>query len=173
MAIYRLRQGARALFAFSRPVDDALIGRSLSSAQLTAFKRLHRGEQLHSLNVLRTVLAQGEITPPDLAVAALMHDLGKIRYPLRLWQKSIAVVVRSVAPPLFRLLSRQSPTHWYSRPFVVYVDHPAWSAEILAQTGASEGAIWLVAHHADPAEQWQKHDLFPLLQRLQAADDTN
>ena len=174
MAIHRLRQGLRALFASTRPVDDQLAGRFLSRDQFTAFRRLQRGEQLHSLNVLRAVLAQEEITPPDLALAALMHDVGKIRSPQRLWQKSITVLVRRFSPSLFVRLSRHTRSNvWYSRPFVAYVDHPAWSAEILAQIGASEAAIWLVAHHADPAEQWQTHDLFPLLQRLQAADDTN
>ncbi|MBI1259026.1 MAG: HD domain-containing protein [Chloroflexi bacterium] len=173
MLIHRLRQGTRALFAFSRPVDLESVGRYLSPPQLIAFQRLRRGEQLHSLNVLRAVLAQSDMTPPDLAVAALMHDVGKSRYPSRLWQKIITVAVRELAPPLFRRLSRQSPTYWWSRPFVVYVEHPAWSAEILAQTGASDAAIWLVAHHAEPADQWRSHDLYPLLQRLQSADDTN
>jgi len=172
-AAHRLRQGLRALFAFARPVDDELVGRYLSPDQLSAFKQLRRGEQLHCLNVLRAVLAQADSTPPDLAVAALMHDVGKIRSPQRLWQKSIAVLVRTFAPSEFERLSHGDPRRWLNRPFVVYVDHPAWSAEILAQTGASDAAIWLVAHHADSAEQWRNHELFPLLQRLQAADDTN
>jgi hypothetical protein len=173
MAIHRLRQGLRALFAFARPVNDELAGRFLSPTQLTAFGRLRRGEQLHSLNVLRAVLAQNPVTPPDLALAALLHDVGKTRYPTRLWQKSIAVIVRTYVPSTFDRLSHGDPHRWQNRPFVVYLEHPAWSAEILAQTGASEAAIWLVAHHADPAEQWRSHDLYPLLQRLQAADDTN
>ena len=171
--LIRLRQGVRALFAFARPVDDQLAGRFLSPDQFAAFKRLRRGEQLHSLNVLRTVLAQSDNTPPDLALASLMHDVGKTRYPSRLWQKIMTVAVRELAPSTFDRLSKGDLRRWWSRPFVVYVEHPAWSAEILAQTGASEGAIWLVAHHADPAEQWHDHEMFPLLQRLQAADDTN
>ena len=173
MVIHRLRQGLRALFAFTRSVDLALAERYLSPPQLIAFQRLRRGEQLHSLSVLRAVLAQNPVTPPDLAVAALMHDVGKTRYPSRLWQKIITVAVRMVAPSTFDRLSHGDPRRWQYRPFVVYVDHPIWSAEILAQTDASPEAIWLVAHHADPTDRWQTHDLFPLLKRLQSADDTN
>ena len=173
MAIHRLRQGLRALFASARPVDDQLAGRFLSPDQFAVFKRLQRGEQLHSLHVLRAVLDQADLTPPDLALAALMHDVGKVRSPQRLWQKTITVLIRTFAPSRFERLSHGDPRRWFNRPFIAYVDHPAWSAEILAQTGASDAAIWLVAHHADPADQWQTHDLFPLLQRLQAADDTN
>jgi HD domain len=173
MAIHRLRQGLRALFAFARPVDDALAGRFLSPDQLALFKRMRRGEQLHSLNVLRAVLAQDALTPPDLALAALMHDVGKTCYPLRLWQKTIAVLVRRFAPAAFDRLSRGDPRRWWSRPFVVSIEHPAWSAELLAQIGTSATALWLVAHHADQADRWRDGDLAPLLQRLQLADDTN
>lgn len=170
---HRLRQGLRALFAFACPVDDALAARYLTPAQIALFRRLRRGEQLHSLNVLRGVLLQADETPPALAVAALLHDAGKSRYPLRLWQKTIAVLVRAGAPPLFRRLSAGDPQKWWARPFVVYVRHPAWSAELLAEAGADDAAIWLAAHHQDEAAQWRDHELFPLLKRLQAADDTN
>ncbi len=172
MAIHRLRQGLRALFAFARPVDLDLAARYLTPEQVALFQRMRRGERLHSLNVLRALLAQGD-TPPDLAVAALLHDVGKSRYPLALWQKSIAVLVRAFNPALFERLSRGDPRRWWQRPYAVYVQHPAWSAELLAQTYASDTALWLVAHHADAAERWRDHDLYPLLQRLQTADDTN
>ncbi len=172
MALRRLRQGLRALFAFALPVDLALARRYLDAAQLALFRRMRRGEQLHSLNVLRGVLAQGE-TPPDLAVAALLHDVGKSRYPLRLWQKTGAVLVRACAPPLFARLSRGDPRRWWQRAFVVYVQHPAWSAELLAETAASASAVWLVAHHQDDAERWRDHECYLLLKRLQRADDAN
>ncbi len=173
LAIHRLRQGLRALFAFARPVDYALAGQYLTPEQVALFRRMRRGEQLHSLNVLRAVLSQRDTTPPELAIAALLHDAGKSRYPLRLWQKTIAVLVLAFAPSAFRRLSVGDPRTWWARPFVVYVDHPAWSAELLAQTGASASAVWLAAHHQDDAALHRMHELFPLLQRLQAADDTN
>ncbi len=169
---HRLRQGLRALFAFARPVDDDLAARFLSPDQVRLFRRMRRSEQLHSLNVLRCVLAQGE-TPPALAVAALLHDVGKSYYPLRLWQKTAAVLVRAFLPALFVRLSTDDPRTFWARPFAVYVLHPAWSAELLAQTGADEAAIWLAAHHQDDVAQWRNHQLYPLLQRLRAADDTN
>ena len=172
MTVQRLRQGLRALFAFMQPVDLALAAETLTPEQLALFQRMWRGEQLHSLNVLRMVMAQSS-APDSLAIAALLHDVGKTRYPLRLWQKTAAVLVRAFAPATFERLSKGDPRRALERPFVVYVQHPAWSAELLAQTGASEAAVWLVAHHADNPDSLPDSDLIPLLKRLQQADDAN
>ncbi len=172
-ALVRLRQGLGALFAFARPLDESLAAQFLSPPLLALFRRLRRGERLHSLNVLRTVLAQNGETPSDLAVAALLHDVGKIRYPLRLWQKAAPVLARAFAPSQFAELSRGDPRRFWQRPFVVYVQHPEWSAELLAEAGASEIAVWLARHHQEPVSQWTAHPCYNLLQRLHAADDAN
>jgi len=171
-AAYRIRQGLRAVFAFSQPVELPLAAQYLPPELLALFREMRRSEQLHSLNVLRDVLEQGK-TPRDLAVAALLHDVGKIRYPLRTWQKTIAVLTRAIAPRLFKQWSKGDPANLWLRPYVVYVQHPAWGAELIQAAGASEAATWLVAHHQDSAVQWKHHPLAPLLGRLQQADDAN
>jgi len=172
MAIHRLRQGLRALFAFSQPIDYPLAEHYLSPEQMTLFRQMRPSEQLHSLHVLRAVLAQGN-TPLDLAVAALLHDVGKSRYPLALWQKTAVVLVRAFIPAIYRRLSAGDPRRLWVRPFAVYAHHPAWSAQLLTQNGASPAAIWLVEQHQNPADNQRDHDLYPLLERLQQADDTN
>jgi hypothetical protein len=170
--VYRISQALRALVAFSQPVDYDLAAEYLSPDLMALFSRMRRSEQLHGLNVLRSVLLQGQ-TPRDLAVGALLHDVGKTRYTVRIWQKTIAVVVETLAPRLFERLSRSDPARFWLRPFVVKVQHPAWSAEMLSQAGASDTAVWLVAHHQEDASQWAAHPYHSLLQRLQRADDAN
>lgn len=166
-AVYRIQQGLRALLSFSQAVDYELAGRYLNDRQMALFRQMKRSEQLHSLNVLRDVQAQESATPHDLAVAALLHDVGKIRYPLAIWQKTISVLVRRFAPRLYLRLSDGDPAHALNRPFAVNRHHPAWGAELLAQAETSERARWLVAHHAD------RDPTDPLLRRLQRADDRN
>lgn len=169
---YRIKQGLRALFAFSQPVDDDPAAQVLSPELLRLFHTMRRSEQLHSLNVLRTLMAQGSI-PDDLAVAALLHDVGKSRYPFPVWQKTMVVLGRAFAPGWFQRLSSGSETNGFQRPFVLSVHHPAWSAEMVSAAGGSERAVWLIAHHADALDKWANHPHADLLKRLRTADDAN
>ncbi len=170
--VYRLQQGARALFAFSQSVDWALAERYLSPSLMALFRQMDRGEQLHSLAVLRDVLAQGD-TPNDLAVAALLHDVGKSRYPISIWQKTLVVMVRALVPSAYKHWSNGSPLNLWQRPFVVYEQHPLWSAELLRAAGASETACWLAAHHATSLATATTPAQLEWLKRLQQADDEN
>lgn len=170
--VYRLRQGVRALLAFSKPLDVELARQHLSPSLFALFNRLQRSEQAHSLNVLRSVLEQGAASP-ELTAAALLHDVGKVRWRLRIWQKTLAVLVRRGAPGLFHRWSQGDARQFWQRPFVVSEQHPAWSGEELLAAGASETVVWLATHHADPIEQWLGHPYENLLRRLQAADNEN
>jgi hypothetical protein len=171
-AAYRIRQGLRALTAFAQPVDVDLAARYLNPALLACFRTMRRAEQLHSLRVLRAVLAQGD-TPHDLAVAALLHDVGKSRYPFPVWQKTLVVLARALTPGLFTRLSCGRETDWRCRPFVLSAQHPAWSAAQVAAAGGSPRAVWLIAHHATPPETLAGHEWLDLLRRLRAADDAH
>lgn len=163
----RIQQGVRALIAFTHAVDYDLAGQYLNDSQLALFKQMKRSEQLHSLNVLR------HLGNPihDVAVAALLHDCGKILYPLAIWQKSIAVITRKIAPNRYMQWSKKSPKHWWYRAFVVAEHHPQWGADLVSQTGASAQTIWLIAHHAD--KSCPLHAYGNALRDLQRADDVN
>lgn len=168
----RIQQGIRALFAFTRPVDFDLAAQYLTPELLNCFRQMRRSEQLHSLNVLRSVLAQGS-TPADLAVAALLHDAGKSRYPFSVLDKTVVVLVRAFYRPLFDRWSQGDPRRFWQRPFVISHQHPAWSADLIAAAGATDRAVWLVRHHADSLEKWADHPNLYLLKRLKLADDAN
>ncbi|MEM9951584.1 MAG: hypothetical protein AAF846_08300 [Chloroflexota bacterium] len=169
----RFRQGIRALLAFSTDVDYDLAERYLNSQQMTLFQQMAKPEQLHSLNVLRDVLAQSEQTPHDLAVVALLHDSGKARCHLAVWQKTISVLVSKFLPSLDDRLSRDGQLTFWRAPFMVRRNHPTWSAQFLADLGCNERIVWLAEHHADNADQWHNHPHHALLVRLQTADDAN
>lgn len=175
---YRFKQGIYALTAHRRPVDVQLAAQFLNQPQLTLFRRLPLMEQHHALAVLNGVLraplpAEDDRAVDDLAVAALLHDCGKMLYPVRVWQKTLPVLVNKASPRLFKWMAGHDPRRLVWRGFAVKAHHPAWGAGLVSETGASARVVWLVAHHQDPAEQWAGHPYSALLTALQAADDSN
>ena len=169
----RLQQGLGALLAGARPVDLRLARRHLTVREFEAFQRMARAEQLHSLEVLRDILAQDEAAPSALAVAALLHDVGKSRCHLALWQKTASVLVKALLPRLAVRLGRGEGLHFWRAPFTLHEHHPQWSGDILRACGSDGAAIWLAEHHQENAEKHQAHRHYGLLKRLQAADEAN
>lgn len=170
-AARRIEQGMRALFAFAAPVDLHLARRYLSPKELSAFQKMSRAEQLHSLQVLRRLLREAGRLPPALAVAALMHDVGKSRYHLAVWQKTLAVLVKRLSPDLAARLGRGEKLSVWRAPFVLSVQHAKWSAEILRGCDTAADALWLVEHHQADAASLPDHAQLASLRRLQRADD--
>ena len=170
-AANRIEQGVRALIAGATPIDLLLARTYLSPKELDAFLNMSRADQLHSLKVLRTVLSQRESTPQPLAVAALMHDVGKSRYHLTVWQKTVAVLVKRLISPLSDLLGREENLSLWRAPFVVRSHHARWGVEVLQECGTDEVASWLVQHHQTDILALVEHPHTDLLERLQRADD--
>jgi len=177
-AKYRLTQGLRALTAFRETPDVQMAARFLSQPQLALFRGLPLMEQRHALNVLNDALAQPIPTDDsraldDLAVAALLHDCGKARYRVRVWQKTLPVLIHKLSPRLFDWMAARNPKNPFWRGFAVKAHHPAWGAQVASELGVSERALWLITHHQDQPEQWDSHSHAALLRALQTADDAN
>jgi hypothetical protein len=178
-AVYRLRQGLKALLAFRETPDLGLAARYLSLPQLALFRRMPHLEQIHALDVLRRILAAP--LPPDadaralddLAAAALLHDCGKSLHRVRVWQKTLPVLVKAASPDLFETLSGRDPNHHLWRAFAVKAHHPEWGAQMAAHAGTSPRALWLISHHQDDPAQHTDHADHALLLALQAADDAS
>ena len=170
-AAYRLQQGLHALGAWLRPVDDDLAAQYLSPPLFALYRRMRRSERLHSLRVLRDLLAAGH-TQPDLLAAALLHDVGKTRYPFSLPEKVGVVLVKAIAPRLYRRWGSSVPEGW-RRPFAVSVQHPVWGADMAFHAGASPLTATLIRCHAEPPPDGLPEETARLLAFLQAADNRN
>jgi hypothetical protein len=131
MAVMRLRQGLRALFAWVERVDEALAAEVLNPSLLALFRAMRRSERLHSLNVLRTLRAAG-YDHPALLTAALLHDVGKSRAAYHLWDRVIVVLVSAVAPETARRWGAAETPRGWRRPFVIREQHARWGADMVA-----------------------------------------
>lgn len=175
--LYRLRQFWRGLWATVAEIDLTVASAVLSPAALTLFRQLPPDGQRHSLNVLASVQASGP-QDPDLAVAALLHDVGKIATDqagirLTLWWRGPLVLLTACAPGLIARWAAPEPTAGWRYLLYVHQHHPAIGAAMAASAGCSAQACWLVEHHQTSAPPGATAHQLALLRRLQAADDQN
>ncbi len=169
---YRAGQFWSALFTRPRTAELDTVRQLLTPRQFALFERMQPSEQAHAIGVMRNILARPERAHPDLLVAALLHDVGKARYPLRLWERVIIVLGRAVLPRRAQAWGRRQPRGWV-RPFVVAARHPAWGAEMAAEAGVSPLARSLIRRHQDRVDRASNSLEDRLLAILQAADDEN
>ncbi len=161
------------MLAFAIEPDLALAGRYLNERELAAFNAMSRADQLHSLKVLRALLRTHQTAPDILLKAALLHDVGKSRCHLAVWQKTLAVLMARFAPGLCRRLSQGGSLSIWRAPFVVSRRHAQWSGEILRGIGADDALVWLAEHHHADQELFQEHQGLKLLAALQTADSAS
>jgi len=165
----RLIQGLTALTAGFRPVDEAAVRAVLDERLLSLFQRMTRSEQQHAIRVMKRLQSAGH-EESDLLVAALLHDAGKSRYGLNLFERSAVVLLRYLLPRRAAEWGAGDPQGW-RRAFVIGELHPQWSAEDMAAAGASARACWLARWHQEMPDSAPGDEIERLLQALQQADE--
>lgn len=167
---YRASQFVQALLTQPAAEDARLVADHLPPALRPLYNGMSRAEQSHSLAVLRALLQQGQ-TDPDLLAAALLHDVGKTRSPLRMFDRVLVVLTQRLAPAATQAWSKAAPRGW-RRPFVVAAQHAEWGGEILEQADASPRLVGMVRqHHAPPPPCGAEVDR--MLAALQTADGSH
>ena len=168
---YRLRQFWNALPIPRKRVESEALLPHLSPSQIVLFRRMQPSEQAHSYQVLERLKAAGQ-TDPDLLAAALLHDVGKVLYPLSILDRVVIVLGKRFFRSKARQWSEGAPNR-FRRPFVVAVHHPAWGADLSRQAGASARTVDMIRRHQDPLSPNQASHTGRLLAILQAADNEN
>jgi putative nucleotidyltransferase with HDIG domain len=166
---YRFLQFQRALFARPTPNELALAERALTPALFRLFLQIQPNEQAHSLNVFNALRAEGH-TDPDFLSAALLHDIGKSHFPLRIWERVAIVLAMAIFPNQAKRWGESQPVGW-KRPFVVARQHPAWGAEMADRAGASYSLIELIRRHQDALPSPPTTPLDQVLIHLKRHDD--
>ena len=169
--LYRLQQLLRTLR--SRP-DPHILSEAadlLSPGQLLLFRSMKPADQAHSLRVFRSLRRQGQ-SDPSLLAAALLHDVGKARHPLRPWERVVVVLAQALLPEWAERLGESKPAGW-RRAFAVAKQHPRWGADMVAKVGGSPHLIELIRCHLDEPDSLQNSDIINQLIALQTADNQN
>jgi hypothetical protein len=173
--LYRARQFWQVLGVNLSSEERKEVRSALTPTLYALFNEMNAAEQAHAIRVWRALLERGE-HQPDLLVAALLHDVGKSRFPLFIWERVCIVLVKMICPSCMKRWSpigRKGVRGW-RRAFIIAEHHPAWGAEMVSAAGASPLSENLIRRHqenvrvdggSDPRSEVN------LLKALQMADD--
>lgn len=95
--LYRVNQFWQALFTNTDTEAYSQAQQLLTPAQWELFDALQPAERSHALAMYRKLLEQGE-TQPDLLIASLLHDVGKLRYRLNPLERAMIVLAKALLP---------------------------------------------------------------------------
>jgi len=163
----RARQFLRAATARVAEAERAEAARILGADLSPLFLSMSVWDQRHGLSVCGRLRRRG-LETPELLRAALLHDCGKTGARIRLWHRVASVLLRALAPGLWRSDFWDAPGTW-RYPFHVYREHPALGARMAAEARGSEAVAELIRLHEDPSAPPQTADGSELA-ALQAAD---
>jgi hypothetical protein len=168
-ARYRIWQFGRLISA--RMPTDALdeVRTLLPPPLFELFIQMRPSDQFHSYCVCKMLIELGQVNT-DLLAAALLHDAGKAKMPLMIWERVMIVLGFKFFRKQADELGRRPPT-LLTRSFVVAVQHPAWGAEMVKAAGGSPVLVELIRRHQDKIES--QDELSDLLKVLQEADNLN
>lgn len=167
--MYRIQQFFKSLFVTKSMVDMDFVRKYLSPAQEGVFLRMQAYDRYHSVLFAKTLISNVYKVPNDLIVAALLHDVGKSRYPINSLHRMGAVVARKFVPALMDKENEDEVT-FLNRTVLVSNHHAEWSEEMATSVEVSDLTAWIIAHHEDK-EFDANHKWNDLLQTFIKYDD--
>lgn len=151
--LYRARQFWHGIRLVPTAIELDRARSLLNPAQFELFTSMQPAEQSHSLAVFDRLSSAGE-SNQDLLVAALLHDVGKSLYPLKLWERVWIVIGSALLPHRSSKWSQgdqenlKSAPFW-KRPFIVAGQHANWGADMAVQADSSALVVSLIRSHQD------------------------
>ena len=166
---YRAQQFFRRLAVGARTLNDGPAESLLPESAYALFASMPLGDQQHGLCVLARLSQAGDVAP-ELAQAALLHDVGKAGAGLSLAYRVAIVVMEALCPSHLVRLSAPRP-HGLRCPFHVHLHHAEIGAALCEQAGCSALTVRLVQLHKDHTSTDLDDRMGGLLAALRVADD--
>ncbi|MFL7837608.1 MAG: HD domain-containing protein [Candidatus Promineifilaceae bacterium] len=151
-------------------LEQEQITNDLTPQELDLFKQMSINDQRHGYRVYRLLRDSGH-TDCDLLAAALLHDVGKVKVDLSVWDRTLAVLGETFFPQKAKEWGVGTNGGW-KRTFVVREQHAAWGGDLAEQAGSRKDVIDLILRHQEPVllNGSGRDDRLAL---LQWADDQN
>ena len=144
----KVRQFGRHLFGRVAPPERAALAEWLTPAQLALFDSMHRADQRHGLDVVRSLRAAGH-DEPELLLAGLLHDAGKGQ-GVGLWHRVAWSLGERYGGGVTAIASRLPG---FRDAFARIAVHSDRSAELALAAGCSRVTAELIRDQAAPRDR--------------------
>lgn len=165
---YRIKQFLWAMSANFKELDYEYVKEYLNTYEFNLFKRLKKSEQNHSINVSKDCIKlakdKGINSREELnlfAKVGLLHDIGKLEYPLNIIIKSLLVLAKISS-------NNRLSKYQYIKAIDVYYNHGNKAFNYLREKEYSEDFIEAIENH-----HYTSNRKNLLLEVLKEADDRN
>lgn len=165
--LYRVKQFISAIIAKISEEDEKLIETYLGSYELSLFRELKVYEQKHCIQVALGIMKDyPSDDKEELIRVALLHDIGKIKYPLNPIEKSIIVLLDKFTKGKIKKMKRLKVVK-------CYYEHPEIGYNMLNERGGyTKEFLELVRYHHDKEIQGKDGmQIGSQLRILQICDD--
>jgi hypothetical protein len=145
-------------------VDQKEIADHLNPQELNLFRQMTLSDQQHAYRVYCSLRDNG-YRDNDLLTAALLHDVGKSKVYLSVWDRSLAVLGEAFLPLKVKEWGEGEANDW-KRTFSVREKHAIWGGAMAEEAGSSREVVDLIIRHQDllPAGVQGKDERLALLQ---------
>lgn len=143
MTFYRVKQFWWSLISSIDENDIKYLNIHLNETEKKLFMKLKKSEQKHCINVAKDVeqiCFNKNIKCDKLIKAALLHDIGKIKGKLNVFDKSIIVILDYISKGRLGRLKTIKKIN-------VYYNHGEIGAEILKEYGYEQRFLYLIRNH--------------------------
>lgn len=166
----RVKQFIRAISA--RPLDQRevdFVSTTLNGKATDLFFAQPDRVQRHGIEIATVVSSTS--SDRDVLAAALLHDVGKTRYTLRVWHQVAAILAGWINSDLPAKWGKME-ARWWNTPFAIAERHTEWGAMMLEEAGCSSLCVSLVLHHHDSEDELVRlpEQTRVLVELLQKAD---
>lgn len=123
--------------------DKMYIEKHLNNDEIVLFNKLSIHEQKHSVNVARDVESECKINLVDsnnLVKTALLHDIGKIKVPVNIIDKSIVVILDKITKSKIKELKSIKKIY-------IHYNHGYEGYKILKKINENEEILFMVKNH--------------------------
>jgi hypothetical protein len=143
----KIRQFGRHLFGWVARTERDALAHWLSAPQLALFDSMHRADQRHGLDVVRSLRAASQ-TDPDVLLAGLLHDCGKGQ-AVGVWHRVGWSLADHYGPRVRRIVNRLPG---FPAALANLDSHAEKSAELAMAAGCSARCADLIRNQDEPVD---------------------